>query len=66
MKYKQIKKIGVEGFSKTFHPIFFYLLKKIKKIKWKRMKIFGAVFFLASIFAQNKTNKKKTGFYLDT
>ena len=31
MKCKQIKKIGVEGFSKTFHPNIFYLLKKGKK-----------------------------------
>ena len=32
MKYKQIKKNGVEGFSKTFHPHFF-LLKKRKKFE---------------------------------
>ena len=46
MKYKQIKKIGVEGFSKTFRPNIFYLLKK------KRLKLFGAI-FLPSIFAKN-------------
>ena len=38
MKYKQIKKNGMEGFSeKILHPYLFYLLKKEKKIEkgWK-------------------------------
>ena len=73
MKYKQIKKIGgrffknlpqVEGFS-TFHPIFFYLLKKIKKNVWKSLNILGAI-FLDSIFEKKTTHTKKNVFYLYT
>ena len=48
MKYKQIKKNGVEGFSETSTQIFFYLLIKEKKVL-QRLTIFGAI-LLASKF----------------
>ena len=51
MKFKQIKKIWVEGFSTHF----FYLLKKRKKCL-KKAEHFGAI-FLASSFAQKHTQK---------
>ena len=52
MKYQQIKKIGVEGFSeKPSTPIFLFAYKR----NFKRLKIFGAI-FLSSIL--KKTTQK--------
>ena len=52
MKYKQIKIIGVEGFSKTFHPNFFICLKKEKMIEkgWK----FLVQFFWPAFYKKKK------------
>ena len=51
----------MEGFSKTFHPIFLFALKK-EKDALKRLESFDAI-CLASIFEKKKkkkkTNKKK-------
>ena len=54
MKYKQIKKNGVEGFfRKTFHPYFLFAIKRKKYLK-------GAEIFCAIIlpaFLQKNKNK---------
>ena len=57
MKYKQIKKIGVEGFSENLPPLFFLFAYKRKKMFEKGWTFFCAS-FLASIF--NKQKQKKT------